>query len=84
VNAAFLAISDPRARRILELLRIAPMTERELQEHVDLGHFEGSATLDDLVASRLITAVRHDQGMYFSLNRKGLTHVSAWLKAFDL
>ena len=84
VNAAFMVIAEPRNRKILELLRLKPMTEAELRDFVDLGDFEAGASLHDLMATGLVRPSGDGRGTFYSLDRAGFTHVTDWLAAFDL
>lgn len=61
-----------------------PMTEAELREHVDLGNYEGAASLHYLMATGLVTANGNDRGTFYSLDRAGFSRITSWLAPFDL
>lgn len=84
VNAAFMVIAEPRNRKILELLRLMPMTEAELRDFVHLGDFESGASLHDLMATGLVQASGEKRGRYYTLDRQGFSRITNWLAAFEL
>jgi len=78
VNAAFMVIAEPRNRKVLELLRLMPMTEAELRDFVHLGDFERGASLHDLMATGLVRASGEKRERFYSLDRQGFSAFELW------
>ena len=84
VNAVFLVIAEPRNRGILELLRVAPMTEMELRAFVDLPEADAGAVLHDLIATGLVRVTERKHSVCYVLDRSGFSRITDWMAPFKL
>jgi len=79
-NAIFLALADPAARRLLEVLRRGPCSIDELSDHVGTQKVAVHKWMVDLIASKLV--VEDTTGLVYRIDPAGLERLRRWLDRF--
>lgn len=67
MSTVFKALADPTRRRVLQLLRRAPMTAGDLAGHFDVTKPTMSAHFAVLVAAGLVDAEKHGRSITYRL-----------------
>jgi len=67
MNNAFKALADPTRRRVLELLKVRPMSAGELSEQFDVSKSTMSAHFAVLRASDLVTSEKDGTSVVYQL-----------------
>ena len=79
LNEAFVALSDPIRREIIELLKKREMSAGEIAEHFDITAPAISYHLRKLKAGNLITEERVKTFIYYKFNPEAFTEVMRWM-----
>ena len=79
LNEAFVALSDPIRREIIELLKKKEMSAGEIAEHFDITAPAISYHLRKHKGGNLITEERVKPYIYFRFNPAAFTEVMRWM-----
>ena len=79
MNSVFKALNDPTRREILLLLRKRDMTAGVIADAFNITKPSISHHLDLLKQANLITADKHGQFIYYSLNTTVVDEIMNWL-----
>ncbi len=79
LNEAFVALSDPIRREIIELLKKKEMSAGEIAEHFDITAPAISYHLRKLKAGNLITEERVKTFIYYKFNPAAFNEVVRWM-----
>ena len=82
INAVFEALSHPVRRKILALLRKAPMSAGELAEHFDIAKPTLSVHFAKLKDADLVTVERRGTSLIYHLNMSILEEALSGFLAF--
>lgn len=82
MNSIFKALNDPTRRQILELLQEKDLTAGEIAEQFKISFPSISHHLDLLKQSKLVTAEKDGQYVYYSLNTTVVDEILKWFIQF--
>lgn len=80
INEAFVALSDPVRRRIIQLLKSKQMSAGEIAANFDISGPAISYHLKKLKAGELVTEKRVSTFKYYSLNRPAFDEMQHWME----